>query len=400
MRYLRMLSNSVIAGALASAYLTVLVLQLNPTFPLRPGAMFALLVSLGLAYGTGATGLCYTLVVSRQLFAARGLSPGWVSVRLVSWFGTIVAGGAAIVMWLNLRGFGNVLDAETARRMAAGALVMTAAAALFLVLAAAHIGRRGGGVSATLLSLTIAGSLGLPMLARGPTRQVSARGPSDSQGAAIEPANVDARIVLLMLDGASLDVIQPAVAAGRLPSFGRILDRGAVVHLATLRPTQAQPVWSAVATGRLPMANGVRSAMRYRARPGEPAIELLPDYCYAQLLPSVGVIDEEAHTSASLTARPIWSIIGEDYGISVGVIGWPLSHPAMPVNGVLVSDAFHRLTAAEMGRRRERRWLNPLRRIPCRWSRSRRRCPPAIEKPRASRSRSWPIAFIFSSIER
>lgn len=349
MRYLRMLSNSVIAGALASAYLTILVLQLNPKFPLRPGAVLLLLVSLGLAYGTGAAVLCYAGVLIRQLFAARRLSPGWVSVRMLSWLGTIVAGGAAIVMWLNLRGFGNVLDAETARRMAAGAVVMTAAAALYFVLAVAHIGRRGGGVSVTLLSLTIAGSLVLPMLARGPTRQAPARSAIESRGT-IEPTSLESRIVLLMLDGASLDVIQPAVAAGRLPGFGRILDRGAVVHLATLRPTQAEPVWSAVATGRLPMANGVRSAMRYRVRPGQPAIELLPDYCYAQLLPSIGVIDAEAHTSASLTARPIWSIIGDDYGVSVGVIGWPLSHPATPVSGVLVSDLFHRLSATEMER--------------------------------------------------
>ncbi len=66
---------------------------------------------------------------------------------------------------------------------------------------------------------------------------------------------------MLMFDGASLDVISPAVAAGRLPNIARIFDQGAVLHLATLRPTQAEPVWSAIATGRYPMANGVRSAV-------------------------------------------------------------------------------------------------------------------------------------------
>ena len=55
---------------------------------------------------------------------------------------------------------------------------------------------------------------------------------------------------MLMFDGASLDVISPAVAAGRLPNIARIFDQGAVLHLATLRPTQAEPVWSAIATGR------------------------------------------------------------------------------------------------------------------------------------------------------
>ena len=34
MRFLRMLTNSLLAGALGAAYLTVLVLQLNPQIPL------------------------------------------------------------------------------------------------------------------------------------------------------------------------------------------------------------------------------------------------------------------------------------------------------------------------------------------------------------------------------
>ena len=37
MRYLRMLSNSVIAAGVASGYLTALVLQLNPSVSIEPG---------------------------------------------------------------------------------------------------------------------------------------------------------------------------------------------------------------------------------------------------------------------------------------------------------------------------------------------------------------------------
>ena len=35
--------------------------------------------------------------------------------------------------------------------------------------------------------------------------------------------------------------------AGRLPNIARIFDQGAVMHLATLRPTQPETVWSAKA---------------------------------------------------------------------------------------------------------------------------------------------------------
>ena len=52
-------------------------------------------------------------------------------------------------------------------------------------------------------------------------------------------------------------------------------------------------MWSAIATGRYPMANGVRSAVVYRALGGTP-IQLLPDYCFAQALVTFGFLSEAA----------------------------------------------------------------------------------------------------------
>jgi hypothetical protein len=95
------------------------------------------------------------------------------------------------------------------------------------------------------------------------------------------------------------------------------------------------------------MANGVRSSGRYRVRAGDPAIELLPDYCFAQAMVSFGFLLEEGHTSASLVAKPIWSILG-DLGVGVGIVGWPVTHPAPVVNGYLVSDLFHRLDEPQL----------------------------------------------------
>src|SRR5204862_7518637 len=50
MRYLRMLSNSLVAGALATAYVVVLVLQLNPSLPLSVVRLTALVTTTGLFY--------------------------------------------------------------------------------------------------------------------------------------------------------------------------------------------------------------------------------------------------------------------------------------------------------------------------------------------------------------
>ncbi len=346
MRYLRMLSNSVIAAGVSSGYLTALVLQLNPAIEIGPATLVPLAVVLGAAYGANLTVGFYALIVLRQILAVEVLSPGWLSVRLLSWLCTIAAGIAATLMWLNLRGFGDVLDPVTRDRMFLGAALVTASAVIFLSLGLAHLGRRGGPVSAAILSLVMAFSLVAPVLARGPARVAPLQVRPAMLPVESIPAASDSHVRMLMFDGASLDVISPAVAAGRLPNIARIFDQGAVLHLATLRPTQAEPVWSAIATGRYPIYNGVRSAVIYRALGGTP-IQLLPDYCFAQALVTFGFLTEEPQTATDLLARPIWNILS-DRGASVGVIGWPLTHPAPVVNGFAVSDAFHRLPPTEL----------------------------------------------------
>ncbi len=258
-RFLRMLSNSLIAGALASAYLTILVLHLNPSFPLTGEAVTPLALVLALAYGVNFAAAFYLLVVIHQLFANSALSPGWLSVRLLSWMCTIAASGAALVMWLNLRGFAPVMEAQAITRMTASAISLSASAVVFLLIAFAHLGRRGGRVSAVLLTAMMAISIAAPVAARGRgvARPLDSRplpGPLTLDFSPLE-APPEGRVILLAFDGATLDIISPAVAEGRLPNLGRIFDGGAVLHFATLRPTQAEPVWSVAVTGRLPVAN-------------------------------------------------------------------------------------------------------------------------------------------------
>jgi hypothetical protein len=50
MRFLRMLTNTVLAGALGAAYLTILVLQLNPQVPLLSASTWRWFATLCLLY--------------------------------------------------------------------------------------------------------------------------------------------------------------------------------------------------------------------------------------------------------------------------------------------------------------------------------------------------------------
>lgn len=344
MRYLRMLTNAAIAGALGAAFVGVLILQLNPQLPLSWPVVLPLGATLLLFYGSNLAVGFYLLIVVRQVFATRVLSPGWISMRLLAWLGTIVCAGAAALMSQNLELFGPVLPDEVARRMALGMWATGACAVVLLGIAVLHYSSqrpRASTVGATLFALTLAAALMLPLTARGwgggPVRQAlgapaafPAR-PSSSQTGSLR---------LILVDGASLDFIAVATAGGRLPHIGRMLDGGASMHLTTIRPTQPAPVWAAATTGKLPDGNGVRSAATYRLGASTHAIELLPDLCFAHAMVHLGLLPERMHTADALRARTLWQMVSGS-GIPVGVVGVPLTQPAPAVLGYVVSDRTH-----------------------------------------------------------
>jgi len=340
-----MLSNAVLAGGIASCYIVILFLLLNPAVPLTSPGAARLMGTIGIAYGVHLAVTFYALIVIRQLVAPETASPAWISARLLAWFGTLAASAGAALLWLNLRGFASALDADAARRMALAAAALTGCAIGFALVAVLRysVGRRGSGASAAACAFLLIASLALPVWARGPGRGeaplVSRR--LDVLPGPVSPSRPAPRIILIAIDGASLDFISPAVADGRLPNFGHLLDRGAVMHLATLRPTQPGPVWTAVATGKLPWRNGVRSAAMYRPPGGGAMVDLLPDYCFAHALAKFGLLAETVHTSSSVRAAPLWELLGRA-GLTSHVVRWPVTWPAPPVRGAVISDLYHR----------------------------------------------------------
>jgi len=340
MRYLRMLTNAIAGGVLGATYLFVLVLQLNPQVPIVSVTAARWFITLVAFYGLYLSVAVYLLILGREVLASRPLQPAWFSVRLAGWVGAAGAVGASVVTWRNLRGFLSVLDASSVERMRQGAVATTTFAVMLvlIVLLRYSFGRRGNRTTAALLLASMILSVIVPLWLRGPgdlpvppARPIAAPVPLESP-----PPRVD----LILLDGADLDFIRLRVAAGQLPNFGRIMERGAAMNLATLKPTQAEPVWAAAATGKYPPKDGVRSNAIYRVRADDAdPVNLLPDYCFAAALYYQSFISEEPVTSLSLHARTLWDILA-DYGVVSGIVDWPLTHPVQASLGYVVSDYF------------------------------------------------------------
>jgi predicted AlkP superfamily phosphohydrolase/phosphomutase len=124
------------------------------------------------------------------------------------------------------------------------------------------------------------------------------------------------RVLLVGIDAATWDVIRPLMAAGRLPTLAGLVRSGWSATLESMEPTLSPAIWTTIATGRPPITHGING---FLARG--------PD---GQSIPV---------TSNVRLREALWTIAGR-YGRRVNAVGWYVTWPPEPVNGVMVSDRF------------------------------------------------------------
>lgn len=126
------------------------------------------------------------------------------------------------------------------------------------------------------------------------------------------------KVLLIGWDGADWDHINPLLAEGLMPTLQGVIDRGVSGNLATLQPVLSPMLWNSVATGKYAFKHGVHGF-----------IEPDPDNGGAR-----------PYTSTSRKTKAIWNMLTQE-GLRTNVIGWWASHPAEPINGIVVTNSFN-----------------------------------------------------------
>jgi predicted AlkP superfamily phosphohydrolase/phosphomutase len=121
------------------------------------------------------------------------------------------------------------------------------------------------------------------------------------------------RLIVLGIDGASWDYIDPLIEAGRLPNLARMRREGASGRLRSVDCYFTPPAWTTMFTGQLPAKTGVYS---------------------------FGTWDPRSRGFRTVSARDVavpavWDV-ASDAGLRVAAVGVPVTYPARPLNGVMV----------------------------------------------------------------
>ena len=119
---------------------------------------------------------------------------------------------------------------------------------------------------------------------------------------------------ILGLDGGDWDILEPVIAAGRMPNLKKLRDEGAWGVLRSEMPLLSPVLWTSIATGRTPDRHGVTWFMSTTSD--------------GQKIPI---------SSRSRQVRAIWNVANENK-LTAGVIGWWATWPVEPIDGFMVSD--------------------------------------------------------------
>ncbi len=118
------------------------------------------------------------------------------------------------------------------------------------------------------------------------------------------------KVMVLGLDGATWDVLEPLIQEGLLPNLARLRDRGSWGRLSSVFPPLSPVAWTGVMTGKNSGKHGVFEFVEHDHDP----------------------LGGRVNTSRSIRTKLVWEIAAQ-HGKKAVVGGVPMSYPARPSSG-------------------------------------------------------------------
>lgn len=141
----------------------------------------------------------------------------------------------------------------------------------------------------------------------------------------IGPARADdpqhVKVVLLGIDGISMNLLEPLAAKGAIPNLEKLAERGGWGELDSYWPLRTMQVWTSIVTGKLPGQHGIWDHVKnsYYNPPGYRTKE------------------REVYTPKDRRSKALWQLLSAQ-GVSSLTVGWPTTWPAESVpRGVIVA---------------------------------------------------------------
>lgn len=123
------------------------------------------------------------------------------------------------------------------------------------------------------------------------------------------------RVLVIGLDGATWDILNPLMRDGKMPQLKNLLDKSARGVLMSSIPPVTAAAWTCFSTGKNPGKHGLVDFIYF------------PEHGYRVTIAN----------STTRKAATLWNLLSERE-MRVGVVAVPMTYPPEKVNGVMVTD--------------------------------------------------------------
>ena len=317
-----------VPGALTGCHFATLLFFLNPSLDFSVWSAGRTLTVFGLSFGLATTFILG--IVLRHSIRSRG--------RFLPWLLMVSLLMAATAQWFHASAFSFYLPPGINIRLIKSAVLVSLLGLTTFYIALLHTVSNRPYRWRSRVTLVV---LSLLSVAVALERRAAFPGIRERTGiGALFPAPPQTHLLVVALEGATLDAILPLTEQGQLPFLATLLQQGAYGRLSTLPPVRRLPSWFTVATGTHPYRHGVASAYSLTAPFVSPdaTLRLWP---WATGLHRWGVLlGVRPSFAASRQGNPkLWEIL-EGLGVGTALVGWPAESGHLTNQSLALADRF------------------------------------------------------------
>jgi len=317
MKFLRVLANSLLSGVFLGVLLSLLIydLNINLAFSISFWARLALFTSL--TYGLLVAIVCLVLFFVVQFISGKSLSIRFVSPSFLTVSFSVLIFLFLIIFKDNKDYFLSLFDDSMSSVLGNQMMALLFSGVLGLV---AFYGFHRYKKS-PLVFISYFLLLGLALFSCFFLRDKYAPPQRTLQKSQVEAKAIDKRIVVLGMEGLSLDFLIPFISEGKLPNFSWLFEEGSWGKLESFSPNEPFILSASFSTGKLPSKHRQISLWDYTLLAGPEKLQAVPIHILFKQLKRLGLIEVTPSRPAP-AVKDIWTIFSEN-GASCLIKDWP-----------------------------------------------------------------------------
>jgi len=285
MRFIRVVLHAAVCGLFFCLLLALLVLNLNVNIPFRIGLLFRIVLFLKLSYGLAVTVVGVLFFYFLQFVAGRRTRLYFSPTFLTLGFSILVLVFLAL-FWENYKYFLSFFDQATRILLRRQMLAFFGLGLAGLCLTYGFHYYRKTAAFFIVYAILLAGAL---VYGFG-QRTLYPRPEPRDRAMTLDVKRAQKKVILIDLDGLSLDFIIPRVPEGTLPNFGWLLDKGSWGRLENFSPNEPIVLGTTVDTGKFPSRHRRISPSRYRLLFCSEELEVVPRFMLFKQLTRTGIL--------------------------------------------------------------------------------------------------------------